>query len=98
MPLPSPVVMTLSPRRFAGVDHRVAAVLGDVAFWALGEDFREFLLRVRLAAAGVDGFSIKSSYSCMVCSFPPAGGFSFSIPRNQKNLQMGRMHNLKGAC
>ena len=49
MPLPSPVVMTLSP----------AAVLGDVAFWALGEDFREFLLRVRLAAAGVDGFDQK---------------------------------------
>ena len=42
---------------FAGVDHRVAAVLGDVAFWALGEDFLEFLLRVRLAAAGVDGLN-----------------------------------------
>ena len=44
-------------RIFAGIDHREAAVLRDIAFGAFGFDLFEFLVRVRLAAAGVDGLN-----------------------------------------
>ena len=51
-------------------------------------------IRNALAAQGLM-VSIRTSYSFMENSFPPGGGFSFSVPRNEKNLQIGELHKLR---
>ena len=56
-PLPSPVVMTVSPEAFLPESQNgVMPLREDIGLGAFGLDFLKFLIRVRLAPAGVDGF------------------------------------------